>query len=85
MKPEWKDFLTDAGAEFAADGRVESFGNPNRELQVSPAGEVICDLSHLGLISAHGEVKVIDLGLARAIDSTRLALRAAPLLQTHGG
>ncbi|MCB1735828.1 MAG: folate-binding protein YgfZ [Gammaproteobacteria bacterium] len=55
MKPEWKDFLTDAGAEFAADGRVESFGNPNRELQVSPAGEVICDLSHLGLISAHGE------------------------------
>lgn len=55
MKPEWKEFLTDAGAEFAANGSVESFGNPNRELQVSPAGEVICDLSHLGLISAHGE------------------------------
>ncbi|MCB1737864.1 MAG: folate-binding protein YgfZ [Gammaproteobacteria bacterium] len=55
MKPEWKDFLSDAGAEFAADGSVESFGNPNRELQVSPAGEVICDLSHLGLISAHGD------------------------------
>ncbi len=53
MKPEWRAFLTDAGAEFV-DERVQSFGNPNRERQISTTGTVICDLSHTGLISAYG-------------------------------
>lgn len=53
VKPEWKDFLSNAGAEFD-DGRVASFGNPEREKRVTTTGNVLCDLSHLGLISAHG-------------------------------
>lgn len=55
MKPEWNAFLESAGAEWAADGSVGHFGNANRELQISTTGDVFCDLSHLGLISAHGD------------------------------
>ncbi|MCG5499786.1 YgfZ/GcvT domain-containing protein [Ectothiorhodospira lacustris] len=54
MKPEWKAFLLDAGAEMDND-RVSHFGNPERERSVAVTGDVICDLSHQGLISAHGE------------------------------
>ena len=54
MRPEWKHFLSDNGAEFE-DERVLSFGNPERERRITTAGEVFCDLSHFGLISAHGE------------------------------
>jgi len=54
MKPEWKDFLADAGAEFD-DGRVTTFGNPDRERRVTTSGNVFCDLSHLGMIAAYGD------------------------------
>ena len=53
MKQQWREFLQNAGAEL--DGEcVGSFGNPERELQVATTGTVLSDLSHLGLISAHG-------------------------------
>jgi len=54
MKPEWKDFLTDAGAEFD-DGHVAHFGNEERERRVVVSGDVICDLSHQGVIVAYGD------------------------------
>lgn len=54
MRPEWKNFLAKAGAEFDDLG-VVSFGNPERERRVTVTGDVLCDLSHFGLISAHGE------------------------------
>lgn len=54
MKPEWREFLIDAGAEFV-DGRVATFGNPSREHEMATAGNVLCDLSHLGLMAAHGQ------------------------------
>ncbi|MCW9012920.1 MAG: folate-binding protein YgfZ [Gammaproteobacteria bacterium] len=54
MKPEWLDFLTNAGAEIT-DYTVNSFGNPERERQVTKTGLIICDLSHLGLISVYGD------------------------------
>lgn len=54
MKPEWKDFLSDAGAELS-DTKVESFGNPEQERQIVHSGDIICDLSHYGLIAAYGE------------------------------
>lgn len=54
MKPEWKDFLINAGAEFGEAG-VESFGNPEREKRVATTGNILCDLSHRGLISVYGE------------------------------
>jgi folate-binding protein YgfZ len=53
MKPEWRRFLTEAGAELR-DQRVVSFGNPERELQIATTGNVLCDLSHFGLIGAYG-------------------------------
>jgi folate-binding protein YgfZ len=53
MKTHWKDFLKDAGAEFA-DGLVLHFGNPHREQEVALSGTVFADLSHLGLIAAQG-------------------------------
>lgn len=54
MKPEWKSFLENAGAEFSND-RVISFGNPDQEHRVAHSGDVICDLSHYGLIAAYGD------------------------------
>ncbi|AHK79548.1 glycine cleavage system protein T [Ectothiorhodospira haloalkaliphila] len=57
MKPEWKDFLLQAGAEMD-DQRVSDFGNPEREMSVAITGDVICDLSHHGLIGAYGEEAV---------------------------
>jgi len=54
MKPEWKDFLKKAGAEFE-NNQVVSFGNLQREQRMLHTGLVLCDLSHLGLISIDGE------------------------------
>lgn len=55
MKPEWKAFLQNDGAEFSDDGSVASFGNPERERRVTTSGNVICDLSHYGLIAIYGD------------------------------
>jgi len=58
MKPEWKNFLIDAGAELN-DNRVASFGNPIREQKLTHTGDIICDLSHYGVIAAYGD-DVVD-------------------------
>lgn len=55
MKAGWKDFLANAGAEFDADGKVLSFGNPEREHKVALTGNVFADLSHYSLVAVHGE------------------------------
>lgn len=54
MKPEWKQFLISKGAEFDGSCLIH-FGNPELENRIAPQGAVLCDLSHLGLISASGE------------------------------
>lgn len=54
MKPEWKQFLVDAGAELD-DGAVAHFGAPERERQVATTGVVFADLSHFGLVGVHGD------------------------------
>ena len=54
MKPEWFDFLKNAGAEIE-DNQVQSFGNLEREQRMLHTGLIICDLSHHGLISVDGE------------------------------
>ncbi|HKF93640.1 MAG TPA: folate-binding protein, partial [Gammaproteobacteria bacterium] len=54
MKPEWKTFLIDSGAEFDGE-RIVSFGNAEREQSIFLSGDILCDLSHYGLISAYGE------------------------------
>ena len=53
MKTDWKTFLSNAGAEFAAD-KVAHFGNPVREQEVTLSGLVFADLSHLGVIAVYG-------------------------------
>jgi len=53
MRQAWQAFLRDEGGEFEA-GRLRDFGNANRELQVTTAGNVLCDLGQYGLILAHG-------------------------------
>ncbi len=61
MNNEWKDFLTEAGAEFAADNahRLAHFGNPQRESQLVLNGSAIYDLSESALIRASGD-DVVD-------------------------
>jgi folate-binding protein YgfZ len=54
MKPEWQQFLLDNGAEFSAENKLVSFGNPARERRIPPQGNIICDLNHIGLIRVHG-------------------------------
>ncbi|NNL07380.1 MAG: folate-binding protein YgfZ [Gammaproteobacteria bacterium] len=54
MKSEWKEFLQNAGAEFQNDC-VDSFGNPERERRIAHTGDLFCDLSHFGIISAYGD------------------------------
>ncbi len=54
MKPQWRNFLSDAGAEFDTRG-VANFGNPEREKRMVTNGDVLCDLSHFGLIAVRGE------------------------------
>jgi len=53
MNTEWKAFLADAGAEFAAD-KVAHFGNPEQEQEVALSGLIFCDLGHLAVIAVHG-------------------------------
>lgn len=53
MKPEWKSFLIDAGAEFS-DGTLDHFGNPERERRMVLSGPVFADLSHFGLLEVRG-------------------------------
>lgn len=57
MKNEWKAFLVDAGAEFESgnEHEVATFGNPEREKRYTLTGNVLCDLSHLGLIKVDGD------------------------------
>ena len=54
MKQEWKEFLQHSGAEFE-DDCVATFGNPERERRIAHTGDLFCDLSHFGIISAYGE------------------------------
>lgn len=54
MMTQWHEFLTAQGAVIA-DNEVVSFGNPQAELQAAAAGNVLVDLSHLGLLQVSGE------------------------------
>lgn len=53
MKPEWSKVLLEAGAELEGE-RVLDYGNRERERSVALTGDVLCDLSHQGLIGAYG-------------------------------
>ncbi|TQV63612.1 MAG: folate-binding protein YgfZ [Halothiobacillaceae bacterium] len=56
MKPEWRDFLQQHGAEWNAEhDHVAHFGNPAQELSLALTGEIMADLGHRGLIAVMGE------------------------------
>ncbi|MGK0674068.1 MAG: folate-binding protein [Halothiobacillaceae bacterium] len=55
MKPEWKTFLQQRGAEWDEENaHVAHFGNPNQELALPLTGEIMADLGHRGLIVVMG-------------------------------
>lgn len=54
MTTPWIDFLTARGAVLA-DNRVQHFGQPPAELTTAAEGNLIADLSHLGLLELAGE------------------------------
>lgn len=54
MREDWKNHLIDAGAEFEEDDLLH-YGNPERERRMAINGEVICDLSHRGLLEVRGD------------------------------
>lgn len=53
MREDWKNHIIDAGAEFEGDDLLH-YGNPERERRMAVNGEVICDLSHRGLLEVRG-------------------------------
>ncbi|RMG29396.1 MAG: folate-binding protein [Gammaproteobacteria bacterium] len=55
MKHEWKRFLIDNGAEYDAEDRLVTFGNPEIESRAALSGKVFADLSHVRVIAVHGE------------------------------
>lgn len=56
MKADWKEFLISFGAEFSdQEDRVTTYGNPLREPRMALNSNVMCDLSHKGLISVQGD------------------------------
>lgn len=53
MHPDWQTFLQARGALIEQDS-VQHFGAPQAELGAAVSGNIIADLSHLGLIEARG-------------------------------
>jgi folate-binding protein YgfZ len=53
MMTQWHEFLATHGAVLV-DGRVRSHGDEAAELQAAATGNVIADLSHLGLLQVEG-------------------------------
>lgn len=53
MLQQWKQLLEKSGAEFPEDSLV-SFGKPDHELKALSQGNILCDLSHVGIIQVQG-------------------------------
>ena len=51
---QWHTFLKNQGAVLA-DCQIEHYGDPQAELQATANGNVLVDLSHLGLLEIGGE------------------------------
>ena len=54
MNTQWHEFLAGQSA-MIADGHVAHFGNAAAELQAAANGNVLLDLSHLGLLELSGD------------------------------
>ncbi len=76
MNADWADFLRANGAVFD-DGVARDFGNPEAEREAARAGDVIADLSHLGLLEVAGEDAEAFLHAQLSCDVSGLGARAA--------
>ncbi len=54
MSSEWQEFLLKRGAELK-DDTVQAFSDPNPEKRMTIQDNILCDLSHMGLIEAKSE------------------------------
>lgn len=54
MNPDWQNFLMQHGASIDA-GVVQRFGDAAAELDATPQGTVLCDLSQFGTLRVSGE------------------------------
>lgn len=54
MRDDWKKHLLNIGAEFDGD-LLRDYGNAERERSMAVNGDVICDLSHRGLLEVRGK------------------------------
>ncbi len=93
MNTDWNTFLQQAGAVMA-DNRVNDFGAPAHELQALDHGNIIADVSHMGLIAVQGadaatflqgqltndirEVAVIDASTTPAQQRSQLSAYCSP-------
>ena len=57
MTTPWHTFLQGLGASFSGT-TLQHFGEPRAELQTAADGNILCDLSHLGLLQLEGEDRV---------------------------
>ncbi len=53
MLQQWKQLLDNAGANFA-NNKLVSFGSPDSERKILPQDDIVCDLSHVGIIRVEG-------------------------------
>ena len=57
MNTDWNTFLQQAGAAIidgGVEGRVRDFGQPLDEFQALDSGNILADVSHIGLIAVQG-------------------------------
>jgi len=54
MLQQWKALLVESGAQFSDDTLV-SFGDTEKERSIIPEGDILCDLSHTGIIKVTGD------------------------------
>ncbi|MDD2701182.1 MAG: folate-binding protein YgfZ [Sideroxydans sp.] len=54
MNTDWQDFLTTNKANLVA-GVLHDFGNAAAEREAAERGDILCDLSHFGLLQVTGE------------------------------
>ncbi len=54
VNEQWRAHLLDAGAVVQGD-RIESFGDPQQEIQAAATSNIVADLSSFSLIRVHGD------------------------------
>ena len=78
MTTDWTEFLRARGAILDA-GVVRHFGDPAAELAATAKGDVVADLSHLGLLGVTGEDAQAFLQAQLSCDISALGDEAAGL------